>query len=71
MSCKPTPVQQILKLARKTSKDVEKVLAIVSASSDFSKEDRIVRQMTRKDAAADKAVRAARKRIPIPGTVNN
>jgi hypothetical protein len=53
-------------LLRKTRREVHAILAIVSEPADFSKEDKIVRRMTRNDKTAGKAVKAARKRIPTP-----
>lgn len=58
------PSQQILRLLRKTHREVQAILAIVSNPIDFSKEDAKVRRMTRN-------VKAARRRIPTPPEQNN
>jgi hypothetical protein len=43
---------------------LDAILAILCEPPDFTKEDRIVKRMTRKDLAAKRNVDAAKQRIP-------
>jgi hypothetical protein len=71
MNCRPrkrreTPIQQVIRLLHKTHKEVHEILAIVSnpVDTDFTKEDAIVRSMT-------KNVKEAKKRLPSSKPTTN